>query len=427
MQRSDNKSSAIILTFLFPFAGLVYSLANWREKWAKNAFWLACIYMGAVFIFFPEGAAELGRGADGKYYASRLMDMYNSSITLRDIFSSYLVDEHIMDLYQPLLTYFISRFTDNGHVLFTVYAFVFGFFYSRNIWYILDRLPNKRLKGLVILVALYFLICPISQINGVRMWTALHVFVYGMMPYLVERDRSKLWWVLITPLIHFSFLYVAIFAVLYFVLPYRIKIHNQSLLFIALAFFVITMFVNSLSLDVVGNTLAEYSPESYEDRIVGYTNQDYADRLAEGSKGNWYVALSGILTTWSYALLLILAYPYVIRNYKNKEWLVHLYLFALLMGGIANVMTFIPSGGRFRLLSHMFIVPVFLIIAMSVDNNASYRKYVNIASLFLLLPLVFQIRVLFDYYGVTLVLGNFITALFIESNIPIIDFIKAFV
>lgn len=425
MNSNNNHKNAIFLTLVFPFAGLIYTLSHWRESWAKNAFWLACIYLGAVFIFFPEGESLFAGGADGKGYALYLMDMYNSNITLKDIFSRYLIDPHIMDLYQPLLTYFISRFTDNGHVLFTVFAFVFGYFYSRNIWYILDRLPNKRLGWLVILVALYFLICPITQINGVRMWTALHVYVYGMMPYLVERDKSKLWWVLLTPLIHFSFLYVAIFAILFYLLPYKTKTQNKIFLFVALAFFLVSMFVNSLNMDAVGGYLAEYSPDSYETRIVGYTSQEQIDKVSNEAAGNWYVVYSSAISTWTYTLLLVLAFPYVIRNYRSKEWLVCLYLFALLIGGLSNLMTFIPSGGRFRVLARMFIVPIIIIVAMSVDNKASYRKYVNVASIFLILPLIFEIRKMFDYFGITMVLGNFITTLFIESNIPIIDFIKA--
>ena len=187
MQISSNKNSstAFILTLVFPFGGLIYTLNHWREKWAKNTFWLACIYLGAVFIYLPEGTV-LGEGADAGRYILDLLNMYNSNMSLSQIIGQYQINQRTMDLYQPLMTYLISRFTDNGHVLFTVFAIVFGYFYSRNIWYILEKLPNKKLGWLTILVAIYFLICPITQINGVRMWTALHVFVYGMMPYILE-------------------------------------------------------------------------------------------------------------------------------------------------------------------------------------------------------------------------------------------------
>lgn len=428
MQIKNNQSStAFVLTLIFPFAGLIYTLSHWRESWAKNTFWLACIYLGAVLIYWPEGTI-LGQGSDGGRYVLELMEMYGSNISLSQILGQYQIDQKTMDLYQPLMTYLVSCFTDNGHVLFAAFAFVFGFFYSRNIWYILEKLPEKKLGGIVVLVTLYFLICPITQINGVRMWTALHVFVYGMMPYLLERDRSKLWWVLLTPLIHFSFLYVAIFALVWYLLPYRMKTQSSISLTIALVFFVVTLFVNTLNLNVVGGMLAEYSPDSYEDRIEGYVNEDYASSRADTrARNNWYVAASGTVTHWCYNLLLLALLPCLKRNFKQDQGLMHLYVFALLLGGFANIMALIPSGGRFQLLSQMFKVPLILLVAMLIPATDRFRKLVNIALLLLLLPFVFKIRQLFDYFSITVLLGNFITVFFWENNVPLMDFIKRIV
>lgn len=426
IQSKRNKTTAFILTLVFPFGGLIYTLSHWREKWAKNTFWLACIYLGAVLIYWPEGTI-LGEGADGGRYVLLLMDMYNNSnVSISSILSNYLRDDGVtMDLYQPLMTFFISRFTDNGHILMAVFALVFGFFYSRNIWFILEKLPKKKFGGLFILVTLYFLICPITQINGVRMWTALHVFVYGMMPYLLRKDRSKLWWVLLTPLIHFSFLYVAILAVVWFLLPYRLKTQNSVFLTIVFVFFVVTLFINALNFDAVEGVLAEYSPESYEFHIKGYVNEDYALRRAEEkSLHNWYVALSGNVTHWCYNLLLLALLPCLKRSFKHYKSLMHLYVFALLLGGFANIMALIPSGGRFQLLSQMFKVPLILLVAMYVPHSDHFRKYVNIALIFLLLPFIFEIRKLFDYFSITMLFGNFITVFFWENNVPIMDYLK---
>ena len=154
----NNRQTAIFLMLILPFAGLVYSLAHWRESWAKNAFWLACVYLGAVFIFLPAGTT-LGGGADGGEYVLRLIDMHNDdSISFWGIISKFQQDQRYMDLYQPLMTLLVSRFTDNGHVLFTLYAFVFGFFYSRNVWYILDKIPYRKLGSVTVFVILLHLL-----------------------------------------------------------------------------------------------------------------------------------------------------------------------------------------------------------------------------------------------------------------------------
>lgn len=424
MQTNNNKVIAVILTLIFPFGGLIYTLSHWRESWAKNTFWLVCIYLGAVLIYWPEGMM-LGTGADGGRYVLRLMEMHGSSISARDIFSQYLVDQHTMDLYQPLMTLLISHFTDNGHVLFAAFAIVFGYFYSRNIWYILEKLPNRKLGGLFILVTLYFLICPITQINGIRMWTALHVFVYAMMPYLLERDKSRIWWVIFCPLIHFSYLYVSLFAIAYILLPYRLKTTSTLFLALSLAFFVGTLLVNSLNLDAVSGILAEYSPESYEGRIEGYVSQDIADKYAEASAlNNWYVAGSGNILQWTYNILILVMLPCIKRHFSNCDSIKNLFVFTLLLGGFANIMALIPSGGRFQLLAQMFKVPLILLVTTSIYNSNYFRRVVNFSLVLLLVPFVVEIRKLLGFFSITAIFGNFITIFFWENNVALIDHIK---
>lgn len=421
---NNNRNVAFFLTLIFPFGGLIYTLSHWREKWAKNTFWLACIYLGAVLIYWPEGTI-LGQGADGGRYVLELMEMYGSNISLSQILGRYQIDQRTMDLYQPLMTYFISRFTNNGHVLFAAFAVVFGFFYSRNIWYILEKLPNKKLGNLFVLVVLYFLVCPITQINGVRMWTALHVFVYAMMPYLLERKKSKLWWLLLTPLIHFSYLYVVLFAVSFVLLSYRMNARNNFFLYIAYAFFIVTLFINSLNLDATGGMLAELSPETYEDRIEGYVSQEVADRRAEASAlNNWYVAGSANILHWSYNVLMLALLPCLKRHFKNNSRFMHLFVFVLLLSGFANIMALVPSGGRFQLLAQMFKVPLILLVAMHISKSDNFRTLVNVALIFLLVPFVVELRKLFDYFSITAIIGNFITVFFWENNVPLISFIK---
>lgn len=422
--RNNNSSTAIFLTLLFPFGGLIYTLSNWRESWAKNAFWLACIYLGTVLIYWPEGTI-LGLGSDAGRYVLELMKMCDSNITLSQILGQYQIDPDTMDLYQPVLTLFISRFTDNGHVLFGAFAIVFGFFYSRNIWYILEKLPNRRLGYLFVLVTLYFLVCPITAINGVRMWTATHVYVYAMMPYILERDKSKIWWVLLTPLIHFSFLYVALFAVAWFLLPYKLKSQSSLFHYIGLMLFVVSLFVNTLNLNAVGGMIAEYSPESYEGRIEGYVNEDVAIRNAEAqSLNNWYVGVSGSILHWCYNLLLLAMLPCLKLNFKSNYGLMQLFVFSLFLGSIANIMALIPSGGRFQILSQMFKVPLILLVVMNIPPRDVFRKCVNFATLFLLVPFVVELRRLFDFFSITAIFGNFITVFFWENNVSLIRIIK---
>ena len=414
-----------IVTLLFPFVGLILSLVQWKKSWAMNMFWLACIYMGAILIYHSEGTI-LGEGMDSGRYVLILINMYNNpSLTFWSVLSLYQIDINYMDLYQQLITYFVSRFTDNGHVLFAVFATVFGFFYSRNIWYILDKLPSKKLGILYVLFGLLFLICPITQINGVRMWTALHVFVYAMLPYLVEKKKSRLWLLFITPLIHFSYLYVSIFSIIYVLIPFRFKANNILFIYFAIITYIVTLFINSLSLDAVSSMMAEYSPEAYEDRIDLYVNQNLLDRNQEAANANnWYLAAGRNISNWSYSIILVLLIPIIRKYFKGNKAITNLYVYTMLIGSFANISALIPSGGRFQILATMFKLSTILLIVLNIPKNITVYKISQIFSIILILPLIVEFRKLFDFFGINLIFGNFITAFISETNVPLIAFIK---
>lgn len=415
-----------IVTLFFPFIGLILSLYYWQKSWAKNIFWFVCTYTGVIFIYAPDGQL-LGSGIDAGRYVLTLMNMYyDPNITLSSILSLYQIDTNHMDLYQQIITYFVSRITDNGHVLFTVFAFIFGFFYSRNMWYIFEKLPQRGLGVLYVLFGLYLLVCPITQINGVRMWTALHVFVYALLPYLVENDKSRLWLLILTPFIHFSYLYVIIFAFTYVLIPYKWKTNNMIFIYFAIIIYVISLFVNTLSLDAVSSTMAELSPESYEERIDMYVNEDYADRINEAkSKNNWYIAASTNISNWCYSIILVLLLPTIRKYFRQDRSIINLYVFTLLIGTFANIISLIPSGGRFLILSTMFKIPIISLVVSNIPKYEKIYKTTKIMCLILMLPLIVNIRKIFDFYGITILFGNFMTAFFWESNVPLITFIKS--
>lgn len=418
------KQTAFFLTLVFPFAGLVYTLSHWRESWAKNTFWLACIYLGAVLIYWPEGTI-LGVGHDGGRYVLQLMEMHRTKVSLESIIGAYSVEHSSMDLYFPLVGYLVSRFTENGHCLFAVFAFVFGYFYSRNIWYILEKIQDKKLGSLVILVVLFFLINPITHINGVRYNTAIHVFVYALLPYLLDNDRSKLWWLIAVPFIHFSFFYVSIFGLLYVVLPKGSNSVGKTFLLISVLIFCVSLLVNSINMSSVKDLLTEYSPESFEERINDYVDQEVSNRLSEANaKNNWYVGASSLIKYWCYCILSLLLYPCFKRNSTICYQYRNLYAFSLLFGSLANIMALIPSGGRFYLVSQMFMVSLILLVSVRIPVSDIFKRALSFSLLLLVMPMVVDIRKLFDYFSITAILGNFITVFLWDYNVPLIQYIK---
>lgn len=416
IQRNDYL--VYLFSFLFPFFGLICSLVYWRKNWAKNVFWIACMFMGAIQIFHPEGTI-LGIGIDGSDYALRFINMYDMKVSWASLVKTFFEDGETLDIYQPLLSFFISRFTNNAHVLFFFFALVFGFFYSRNIWYVLGKLPNKSQGWTWVLIAFFILICPIWNINGVRMWTALQVFVYGAMPFIFEKDKSKLYWCFLTILIHFSFILPVVILILYFFLPKK----NIS---IYLIFYLSTLLIKQIDLSFVKDSLLSLFPDFYDNRINMYTNEDYALSVNKSAfEMTYFLILCSTITNWIIQIYVVVS-CYLINNYLNNNLLIkRLCVFSLLIYGISNIFALVPSGGRFITLSQMFMIPLFIfVINLSPHIPYLLRKLHPILMVILIIPLAQKLRGGFDFYGISLFVCNFLTMFFVESDVPLIRYVK---
>lgn len=411
---NDNR----ILALLWPFGALVSALKNWRQPWAMNVFWVVCIYLGAIQIYHPEGTI-LGSGADGGRYVLQLIEMHNGSRGLLEQIAYNFARSHSMDYYQLILTWIVSLFTDNGHVLFVCFAAVFGYFYSRNMWYVLNRLSSINNKTILVFVFLLFLTCSIWSINGVRMWTAAHVFTYALLPYVWEGDKRRLYWLIAVPFVHFSYLYFVILSFVFVLLPERIILQSRIFKWGLISLFSISLVAGAVKVNSVVNMLEQYSPDSYQGRIETYTSESSFERVSKGWKRvNWYVRASSDISFWTTnIILLVLALGSSVKDKSRK-----LLYYCLLISAVANIAKFIPSGARFLVIAHLFSFS--LILWQLCERNDLFKKVATICAFPLLITIVFTIRSGLDYYGISMLCGNFFTALFWDNNVPLINLIK---
>ena len=407
-----NRTLSYLISLFFPIGGLFYAFINWTQRYAKNVFWIFCSFTGLIFIYQPERAV-LGTGADGGRYALDLIYMHNTIHSFSELWGT-LYTGSSLDIYQPILTYFVSRVTDNAHWLFFVFATIYGFFYSRNIWFVFKNLPVRCLRLLWILIAYYILLCPIWNINGVRMWTALQVFVFGAMPFLVYKDNKKLVWCFLSLLIHFSFAIPLIVLLIYKLVAVKEKVN------VYFVFYVVTLFINVADISFFRNILDNIP---FLESRTSYLSEAYLEVVSE-RKNAFHVVLAENISYWVIQVLIVLVYFYYSRTKQiRNEVLTRLFTFSLLLYGCSNIISLIPGGSRFIILSQMFMLPLIIFVLIQLRSRMNVRKM-----MYVLLPLafsvIFQIRVGMDYYGIMLVLGNFFTAPFITSDIPLIEFVK---
>lgn len=403
--KKNNNILVYIGTFLWPFVGLIYSAFNWRKPLLKNVIWIFSVYFGLVFIYFIEGVDAVG-------YAKELGDA--ASLNFTEAFQNYFQKGGNIDIYTTTITIILSRLTTNTHILFAVYAAIFGFFYSRNIDFVIKYLNKNNALYVSLFFLLYILINPIWNINIVRFFTAAQVFVYGAMPSVFGNHKRKLHWVLISLLIHWSFIFVVIAFIIWNFTPKNLHIY--------FGIYLISLFVNTLDLGFVN--LENWGVLG--GRIGLYANEDAIGRYDEAMEAlGWHVKLSKEIMHFIIQLTIIALYFIIRIRYKRTTPFIRLYTFSLLIYSMSRLLqTFnYPEAYRLVDLSLMFVLPVIIFIISYLPKKSLRVKFL-LLSIPLVFTITFRIRIGMDYYGISLILGNFISAAFVEDISPLITFFK---
>lgn len=398
--------------FLFsPFIGLIQAIKHYKESWAKNSVWLFVIFYGYT-MYQPEMM-------DSSRYVAKLQELYAAPPISWDVFvgNFYSEETGMVDIYQPLITYLLSLFTDNGKILLAVFGILFGYFYSRNIWLLLDHSKNQRMtKTMTVLIITFCCVVGFWNLNGVRMWTAAHIFFYGTFLLLVNGNKKGAVIAALSVLVHFSFvLPVGVLLFFYFIkIPWRIL----YLLFIS------SFFISSLNIESVRSKLESIAPDFLLPRVKSYTNEDYIETISDlNDKVNWYVNYYSISINWYIMILFTIIYFSNAKfNTFNKSFS-NLFGFSLLFLSIGNITSLLPSGSRYLLVAQLFGITLLYFYYVLYDDRV-FKKWAMLFSPLLLFFIIVSVRMSFGTVTLMTVLTNPILATFIDLPIPLIDLIK---
>jgi hypothetical protein len=404
----QDKGIFYVLWFISPFLSVIYLFKKSKLNNSIGPYLLLSVFFGLSFVVSTSGA-------DSARYAEELVRFHQNNMSFAELRDSlYSEESNKLDIYQPLVTWLVSLFTDNVKFLFAIFAFVFGYFWFKSLLLIRSYL-SIPLTGLALVVFIFLALAnPIWSINGVRMWTAIMIFFYGLL-LLNLQNNKKGWYFLVLPiLVHFSLLIGLVLYFLYRVLPVK----NKNLHF---GLFIATFLIGEVSLELV-RSYFEQLPQLVQSKD-SYLNQDYADGLQESKQQlSPHVVLAGKLA--KYNLLVIVGLMYFFQNRKKINLNKNFDLFfkmGLFFASFTNIAASVPSGGRFVVLSNLILYTAFLFFLNEKIKIPILIK--SVLTLSLLLVIVFKIRVGLDYIGIFLFIGNPIINWFVVDT-PIIDFIK---
>lgn len=402
---------AWLLFLVWPFLAAAAAFKNYDQKWAKNIFWGFCAFYGLVFAIGAES-----QGSDIVGYVAGLKALH-----IQDI-SYFEYSEGVksgIEAMMPLVHWIISRFTDSQPVLTLVYGIIFGFFFSRNLWYVLDRLKGDLLPITLLVLACFFLLNPIWKINGFRFWTATHVFLYGLLPYLCEGKKGGLIISASAILVHFSFIVPTGVLIAYVVAGNWLTAYY--------VLFVATMFISEIDISQFNNIAEAYLPEAFLDQSESYRRESQVEQFREAeSEGQWYANWYAPALKWAVVGFLSVFY-FKGREFfeKNRNWM-NLFSFTLLFYSVANLLSSIPSGGRFLVLANLCSVALIAIYLQNERDGKFLKRYIYAATPALLLYIIISVRIGLYSISATSVLGNPIVAIFTAGeNISLNDVMRA--
>ena len=380
---------------------LVLSLKEYTRSNAKNIFWGFCIFYGLTFAIGIESS-----GSDINRYLEELEYLHSRHEFTNDDIVEYFDNSGEVDVLRTFIAYVISRFSDSQAILLTVFATIFGFFYSRNIFYLLNLLEGRIDVWTKLMIFGLILVVPIWMINGFRMWTAFHVFFYGLIPFIFENKKSKLVFVYLSFLVHFSFIIPILLFSFYLLIGSRVK-----LFFIG---FVISLFISEINLGFLNQYIERYAPQSIVERTSGYRSEESIEnrkRDASNKKTVWYVLWHRKLLRWFFYISLFYFFLFASPMIKYETVWKRLFSITLLFFSVANLSSLFPSGGRFLnfALFTSFMMVIFYLNRFGNDHR--YKSIVLFLSPCLILFLVVSIRIGLYSTSVTTVLGNPIIAL----------------
>lgn len=396
--------NAFFYFIIFPFLGFIQALRNYRSKWAKPTV--------IVFVAFFGLTMVKSEVVDSSRYIHKLEEMYASNKSFDDVKNTLYSDEDgQVDIYVAIVTYFVSWFTDSGNFLFLIYGLIFGYFYANNIWLILDQTKGKLTWDQYLLLASFSLIIGFWTVNGVRMWTAAHIFFYGGFQYLYLGKKKGLIIAVSSILIHFSFILPVGLLIAYSL----VSLNFRFLYF----FYIASFFIAELNIGIIRSALEANMPAFMQPKIKTYFNEDYIESTAQVfTNVNWYILYYNKLITYFNIIFMSILFFKAKLSLAAKKLLG----FSLLFLGVANIISLLPSGARFLSVAFLFSL-AFSFITLVNNKVPTIAKSVKWLSPLLILFVVVSIRMSFDYFSI-ITLTNPIIAIFTDNDVPLIDFIR---
>lgn len=337
----------LLLFIIWPFGAFLASLIKPNSKSSYCIYWL----FGILFCWsmYYKGESIDFNNIVLRFYAQPDLSFNELIERITNLYTDNSKDS---DIYNILLNWVTQQFSNNFHTLFAIASIPYLFFMLNSLKYITNdekRFSSSTFCYLILL--LFVLPKDIFWVQNFRFTTATWVSIYALIKTYYSGQKSYWLLLFVTPLIHSSFWFLIIVAILYVVSR---KIPIKYIYYISLPFILIpTDLLSKIDLSFIPSSLSIWSKN--------YLNEDAYSTFGMGRSGSglyWISKLFNILHFYSYAVAIIIMANS--KELKNAEkGIKELFSFQLLFLTITNFIQVIPVLGS-RFLNNSLILTIFL-------------------------------------------------------------------
>lgn len=391
---------------VWPLLSLFLAIRHVRRPSSRIIVILFCGFIGLMFYVRP--------GADASSYMAQFFEY-----TQKDFGDLWLaviavfVEQTETDLFRYLILYVVSRFTSDPMWLWVVLGLIFGYIYSKNIWFLINNTEERfNLNATLFMVAFIFIITPMTGINQFRFWLATHVFFLGAVNVVMFRNPTYFLVAFAAPLIHFGMILPVAVLVAFFFLGRR------DVIYIPLA--IMSVMLAEIDFQIISEHAGLLGP-AFERRFEGYTADSAFERLDSRQSRAWYVSQwQPLLLYTTYGMM---AYIYIRFRKKLSERLKNFTSFLFIFITLINLINHFPMIYRYRPVLFLFLFAYLFLVYKELDI-----RRIDIGALLCFVPvllmILFRTRIAIDLVNAVILIANPIFGLIGDFDTSLLEFIR---
>lgn len=373
-----------------------------------------------VLFYFLYGYTYVIAGKDQDTFRTSEYFIEASKLSFNDLLDKisnvYTIGSK-PDVFQDILQFIVSRFTDNVQVYFGVTAVIFAVFAARTFEVVFKtQKPERKYFTFFIIIAGLFLLVVFapSRINSFRHYLAGAIFISFMYSYLAEGGMKNLIYLLVTPLIHFGFVLLIPVVLLFFVVGRHV--------WICFGVVVLSFLFSSDSVGFLQEYLSGLEENAFQYHANAYTSDVYLGQVKDLKVQRYFILDTYIYYTTLFLLGLTVYHVQWIKVMDRGT--IKLFTFSLILFSFVNFFSELESvSNRFGVLYHG-IVCIFL-IRFYLNTSIKVSKFIlTMFGVVFLLNAIIVVRIFLQSASVSTITLLFPISLFSPIDVSLLELLK---